>query len=42
MIQKYQKNLGKSKSEMKHQKICGKLSDYDVLTMETVSAAFCI
>ena len=42
MIENYQKSLGKSKSEMEHQKICGKLSEFDVLTMETVSAAFCV
>ena len=40
MIRNYQKNFGKSKSEMEHQKLHGKLSEYAVLTIQTVSAAF--
>ena len=40
MILNYQKNLGKSKSAMEHQKLHGKLSEYVVLAIQTVSAAF--
>ena len=40
MIRNDQKNFGKSKSEMKHQKLHGKLSEYAVLAIEAVSAAF--
>ena len=40
MMQNYQKNLGKSKSAMEHQKLHGKLSEYVPLTTQTVSAAF--
>ena len=40
MIRNYQKNFGKSKSEMEHQKLHGKLSEYFLLTTQTVSAAF--
>ena len=40
MIRNYQKNFGKSKSEMEHQKLHGKLSEYAVFTIQTVSAAF--
>ena len=39
-IRNYQKNFAKSKSEMKHQKMDGQLSEYAVLTIQTVSAAF--
>ena len=40
MILNYQKNFGKSKSAMEHQKLHGKLSEYVVLAIQTVSAAF--
>ena len=40
MIRNYQKNFEKSKSAMEHQKLHGKLSEYVVLTIQTVSAAF--
>ena len=40
MIRNYQKNFGKSKSPMEHQKLQGKLSEYFVFTIQTVSAAF--
>ena len=40
MIQNYQKNFGKSKSAMDHRKLHGKLSEYVVLTIQTVSTAF--
>ena len=40
MIWDYQKNFGKSKSAMEHQKLHGKLSENVVLTIQTVSAAF--
>ena len=36
----HQKNFGKSKSAMEHQKLYGKLSECVVLTIQTVSAAF--
>ena len=39
-IRNYQKNFPKSKSEMKHQKMHGELSEYAALTIQTVSAAF--
>ena len=38
MIWSYQKNFGKSKSAMEHQKLHGKLSEYAILTIQTVSA----
>ena len=40
MIRNYQKNFGKPKSAMKHQKLHAKLSEYVPLTTQTVSAAF--
>ena len=40
MIRNYQKNFGKSKGAMEHQKLHGKLSEYVVLTIQTVSAVF--
>ena len=40
MIRNYQNNLGKSKIELEHQKLHAKLSEYAVLTNQTVSAAF--
>ena len=40
MIRNYQKKFEKSKSKMEHQKLHGKLSEYAVLTIQTVSAAF--
>ena len=40
MIRNYQKNFGKSKSAMEHQKLHGKLSEYVVLIIKTVSGAF--
>ena len=40
MIRNYQKNFGKSKSAMEHQKLHGKLSGYVPLTTQTVSAVF--
>ena len=36
----YQKNFGKLKSAVEHQKSHGRLSEYVVLTIQTVSAAF--
>ena len=35
----YQKNFGKSKSQMEHQNLQGKLSEYAVFTVHTVSTA---
>ena len=40
MRQNYQKNVGKLKSTVEHQKSHGRLSEYVVLTIQTVSAAF--
>ena len=40
MIWNYQKNFGKSKGAMEHQKLHGKLSEYVPLTIQTVSPAF--
>ena len=40
MIQSYQKNFGKSKSAMEHQKLHGKLSEFVVLAIQKVSTAF--
>ena len=40
MIRNYQKNFGKSKSAMQHQNSHGKLSEYAVLTIQTVITAF--
>ena len=40
MIRNYQKNFGKSKSAMEHQKLHGKLPEYVPLTTQTVRAAF--
>ena len=40
MIRNYQKNFGKSKGAMEHQKLHGKLSEYISLTTQTVSTAF--
>ena len=40
MIQNYEKDFGKSKSAMEHQKLHRKLSEYVPLTTQTVSAAF--
>ena len=40
MIPNYQNKSGKSKSAMEHQKLHGKLSEYVVLTIQTVSAVF--
>ena len=40
MILNYQNKFGKSKSAMDHQKLHGKLSEYVVLTIHTISAAF--
>ena len=40
MIRNYQKNFGKSKSAMEHQKLHGKLSKYVHLTTQTVRAVF--
>ena len=40
VIRNYQNNFGKSKSTMEHQKLHGTLSDYAVLTIQTVSAAY--
>ena len=36
----YQKNFEKSKSAVEHQKSHGRLSEYVVVTIQTVSAAF--
>ena len=40
MTWNYQKDFGKSKSAVEHQKLHGKLSEYVVLKVQTVSAAF--
>ena len=40
MIWNYQKNFGKSKSAMEHQKLHEKLLEYVVLTIQTVSGTF--
>ena len=40
MIRNYQKNVGKSKSTMKNKNLHGKLSEYVVLKIQTVIAAF--
>ena len=40
MTRNYQNNLEKRKSEMEQQNLHGKLSEYAVLTIERVSAAF--
>ena len=40
MKRNYQKNFGKSKSAMEYQKSYGTLSEYVVLTIQTVSGAF--
>ena len=40
MTRNYQKNLGKLKSAGENQKSHGRLSEYVVLTIQTVSAAF--
>ena len=40
MTRNYQKNFGKSKSAMEHQKSHGRLLEYVVLKIQTVSAAF--
>ena len=40
MIRNYQKNLGKSKIELEHQKLLGELAEHAVLTIQTVSADF--
>ena len=40
MTRNNQKNIEKSKSAMEHHKLYGKLSEYIVLTMQIVSAAF--
>ena len=40
IIRNYQNNFGKSKSAMEHQKLHGKLSEYVILTMQTVRVAF--
>ena len=40
MKQNYQKNFGKSKSAIEYQKSYGTLSEYVVLTIQTVSGAF--
>ena len=39
MTQNYQNNFGKSKSAMENQRLHGKLWEYVVLTIQTVSAA---
>ena len=39
MTQTYQNNFGKSKSAMENQRLHGKLCQYVVLTIQTVSAA---
>ena len=36
------RNFGKLKSAVEHQKSHGRLSEYLVLTIQTVSAAFCV
>ena len=40
MIRNDQKNFGKSKSEMEHQRLHEKLSEYAALAIQAVSAAF--
>ena len=40
MMRNYQNNLGKSKSVIKQQKLHGKLSEYAVLTIQTIRVAF--
>ena len=40
MIRSYEKNFGKSKSATEHQKLHGKLLEYVVLTIQTVSTDF--
>ena len=40
MIQNYQKNFGKSKSIMEHQKLHGNLSEHVIPTIQTAVAAF--
>ena len=40
MIRNYQKNFEKSKSAMEHQKLYGKLSEYVLLTTQTVILPF--
>ena len=40
MIRNYQKNFGKSKSAMEHQKLHGKLPEYTILPVQTISTAF--
>ena len=42
MIRSYQKNFGKSKSAKEHQKLHVKLSQYIILTSQTVGVAFCL
>ena len=42
MIRNYQKNFGKSKSVTEYQKLHGKLSEYLVFTIQTVSTAFSV
>ena len=42
MIRNYQKNFQKSKSKMEHQRLHGKLSEYVVLTTQTVSCLLCL
>ena len=42
MIRNYQKDFGKSKSVMEHQKLHGKLSEYIVLTIQTVLCLLCL
>ena len=39
-MQNYEKFSGRSKSAIEHQKLHGKLSEYVVLTIQTVSASF--
>ena len=40
MMRKYQKNFGKPKSAMEHQKWHGQLSECVVLTIQTVNSSF--
>ena len=40
MTQNYQRNFGKSKSALEHQKSHGRLLECVVLSIQTVSAAF--
>ena len=42
MIRNYQKNFQKSKSKMEHQRLHGKLSEYVVLTTQTVGCLLCL